>query len=47
MPSQYDNTFHHYYSKPVYDTEADKHRFEAKREFDAIMELKPASDPTP
>lgn len=38
MPSQFDNTYHYYYSAPSYDTEADKKFYETKREFETIFE---------
>jgi len=38
MPSQFDNTYHYYYSEPVYDEEKDKRYFETKREFNTIFE---------
>ena len=46
MPSYYDNTYHAKYSKPVFDTEKDKHMREQKRVNEEIYERVPAPVPT-
>lgn len=46
MPSQYDNTYHHEYSKPTYDTVEDKIKFQTIREADHVLELRPPREPT-
>ena len=46
MPSQFDNTYHNEYSKPVYDTYEDKIKFQTIREADEVLEVRPAREPT-
>lgn len=46
MPSHYDNTYHHTFSKPTYDREEDKVKYQTVREFDAVFEMQPARLPT-
>ena len=46
MPSQYDNSYHYKYSEPTYDTPEDKLKFQAIREADYVLELKPPREPT-
>ena len=46
MPSHYDTTYNHIYSKPVYDTDADRRKYEALREADAILKLAAPREPT-
>jgi hypothetical protein len=38
MPSQFDNTYHHWFSQPTYDTEEDQRFYETKREFETVFE---------
>ena len=46
MPSQFDNTYHYYFSQPTFDTEADKKFYETKREFETIFEADVPQVPT-
>ncbi len=46
MPSQYDNTYHFEYSKPSYDCEEDREKFETIREADYVLEKRPSREPT-
>jgi hypothetical protein len=46
MPTQIDNTYHYEFSKPTYDTEADKKKFQIIREADYVLENRPPSEPT-
>jgi hypothetical protein len=46
MPSQFDNTYHYEYSKPTFDSEEDRIKFQAQRETDYIFEVRPPREPT-
>ena len=46
MPSQFDDSYHWRFSKPVFDTDADRRRIEKVRECDEVLELKAAPLPT-
>lgn len=46
MPSTFDNTYHARFVEPVYDTEADRRKFQSIREADEIYELKTPGVPT-
>jgi hypothetical protein len=46
MPSQYDNTYHYEYSKPVYDTPEEKIKFQTIREADYVLETRAPREPT-
>jgi hypothetical protein len=46
MPSQYDNSYHWEFSKPVYDTKEEEAKFKALREADTVFELRPPREPT-
>jgi hypothetical protein len=46
MPSQYDNSYHGEYSKPVYDSVEDKIKFQTIREADYVLEARRPREPT-
>lgn len=46
MPSQYDNSYHWEYSKPVYDTDEDKIKYQTIREADHVLEIRKPREPT-
>ena len=46
MPSQYDNSYHEIFSRPVYDRPEDKLDTQQLREADYIFEVKPPREPT-
>lgn len=45
MPSQYDNSYHYDYSKPTYDSENDKIKYETMRESDYVFERSTPQEP--
>lgn len=46
MPSNYDNTYHWEYSKPSYDTQEEKLKFQTIKEADYIYEKTVPREPT-
>lgn len=46
MPSQFDSTYHHVFRKPTFDGVMDKTLYQATKEADEVLEMRPAPVPT-
>jgi hypothetical protein len=46
MPSQYDNTYHGIFRRPVFDDAQDEKLYKLTREADEVFEMRPAPVPT-
>ena len=46
MPSQFDPTYHHVFRKPTFDGAMDKTIYQAQKEADEVLEVRPAPVPT-